>query len=137
MTATRDDRGVTAVEFVIITPVLIVALLLMVGVARMAHARQQVESLAADAARAASLERNTSTSAAQGRAVAQQSAGSLGLSCSPLVVDVDVSSYEPGGVVRATVTCRARFNDLGLVGFPRSRVFTAEAIVPIENHRAS
>lgn len=133
----RSERGVTAIEFVIVTPVLIAALLLMVGAARMAHARQQVESLAGDAARAASLERNTSASVARGQDVARRSAGELGLSCLVLNVDVDISSYEPGGVVTAHITCHTRLSDLGLVGFPGSKTFTANASVPIENYRAS
>lgn len=134
---TRDERGVAAVEFVLIVPVLIAELLLTVGAARMAHARQQVESLAADAARAASLERNTGASVAVGEAVATQSAGSLGLSCSSLDVDIDISSYEPGGSVTATVSCLVRLHDLGLVGFQGTKTFVAEASVPIENFRAT
>jgi len=133
----RNERGVTAVEFVLVTPVLIAAMLFTVGVGRIAHARQQVESLAADAARAASLERDTSASAAAGDAMASQSAGQLGLSCSPLAVAVDVTGYQPGGVVTATVTCETQLRDLGLVGFPGTKTFTAEATVPIENYRSS
>lgn len=137
MSARKDERGVTAVEFVLITPVLIAALLLTVGLARMAHARQQVESLAATAARAASLERNTAQSAARGIQMAKLSAGSRGLSCTPLTVHVDVSSYEPGGVVTATVSCEIQLSDVAMVGFPGSRTFTATSVVPIETYRAS
>lgn len=133
----HNERGVTALEFVLITPVLIAAMLFAVGVGRIAHARQQVESLAADAARAASLERDIGASAAAGDAMASQSAGHLGLSCSPLAVAVDVTDYEPGGVVTATVTCEAQLRDLGLVGFPGTKTFLADAAVPIENYRSN
>lgn len=133
----RDEKGITAVEFVLITPVLIIALLFTVGVARLAHARHQVESAAADAARAASLERNTSVAAERGRAIAAMSIGRRGLSCSDLQVNVDVSAYEPGGVVRATVTCRAQLSDVAMAGFPGGRTFTATAAVPIETFRSN
>lgn len=133
----RDERGVTAVEFVLITPVLIVALLFTVGVARIAHARHQIESAAADAARAASLERNTAVAAKRGQVMAAQSIGSRGLSCADLQVSVDVSGYEPGGVVRATVTCRTRLSNVAMAGFPGGRTFTASASVPIETFRSN
>ena len=132
-----DERGVSAVEFVLITPVLIVALLLTVGLGRMAHTRQQVESLAADAARAASLERNTAVSAERGKHMAELSAGRHGLSCTPLDVQVDVSSYEPGGVVTAEVICHVKLGDVAMAGLPGSRTFTATSVVPIENYRSN
>lgn len=134
---TRDERGVTAVEFVIITPVLIVALLFTVGLGRMAHARHQVESLAADAARAASLERNTAVAASRGKQMAEQSMGDRGLSCADLEVSVDVSSYRPGGVVRAEVTCQAKLSDVAMSGLPGRQTFTATSTVPIETFRSN
>lgn len=132
-----DERGVTAVEFVLITPVLVVALLFTVGLARMAHARQQVESVAADAARAASLERNTSLAADRGKQTAEQSMGANGLSCSPLKVHVDVSRYRPGGVVTARVSCRVELSDLTLSGLPGSHTYVANSSVPIETYRSN
>lgn len=137
MIARSDERGVSAVEFVLITPVLIVALLFTVGLGRMAHARHQVESLAPDAARAASLERNTALSASRGKQMAEQSAGTLGLSCSPLDVHVDITSYEPGGMVTAKVTCRVDLSDVAMSGLPGSRTFTATSVVPIETYRSN
>ncbi|MBC7593421.1 MAG: pilus assembly protein [Kineosporiaceae bacterium] len=133
----RNDAGFTAVEFVLITPVLIVALLFTVGLGRMAHARHQVESTAADAARAASLERNTSLAAGRGKTVAEQSLGDRGLSCAVLRVAIDVSSYEPGGVVRAVVTCRTRLADVAMTGMPGTRTISATSIIPIENYRSN
>ena len=90
----HDDRGTAAVEMVLIVPVLICAFLLVVGLGRMAHARQQVEGVAADAARAASLERNTDRSATVARSTAIEALGSAGLSCQGLALDVDVSNYQ-------------------------------------------
>ena len=133
----RDDRGTAAVEMVLIVPVLICAFLFVVGLGRMAHARQQVEGVAADAARAASLERNTDRSAAAARAMAVQALGSAGLSCQGLTLDVDVSNYRPGGTVRVTVRCTANLGDVALSGLPGHRVFSANATVPIETYRAS
>lgn len=132
----RREAGMTAVEFVLVTPVLIIAFLFVVGLARMAHARQQVEDVAGEAARAASLERNTALAAARGREVATASLGDRGLSCAALEVTVDASSYEPGGVVRARVSCTASLGDVALAGLGGHRVFTSIAVVPIEEYRS-
>lgn len=131
----RDERGVSAIELTLIAPVLMVVLLFVVGLGRMAHARQQIESVAADSARAASLERNTAQSARAAEAAAARSLGDTGVSCSRLTVQVDLSSYQPGGRVAVTVSCTTRLSDVALAGFPGSRVFAARSVVPIETYR--
>ena len=133
----RGERGTAAIELVLVAPVLIVVMLFVVGLGRMAHARQQIDAVAADSARAASLERNTSTSAHAAKVAAEASLGDAGVSCTNLDVNVDLDSYQPGGQVRVTVSCVAKLGDVALAGFPGTRKFTAEAVVPIETHRAS
>lgn len=133
----RDQRGTAAIELVLIAPVLMVIMLFVVGLGRMAHARQQLESVAADSARAASLERNTHLSAGAAKAAAQRSLGEAGVSCTGLTVNVDLGSYKPGGQVRVTVSCTTRLSDVGLAGFPGSKTFTASSTVPIETYRSS
>jgi Flp pilus assembly protein TadG len=118
------------------TPVLVVILLFLVGGGRMAHARQQVESVAADAARAASLERDPDAFADAADQAARDSLGRQGVSCTELEVDVDSSDYEPGGRVRVTVHCTAKLDDVIMAGFPGSKEFTEATSVPIEVHRA-
>ena len=135
--AARDERGAAAIELVLMAPVLLMVLLLVVGLGRMADARQQIESVAADSARAASLERNTAQSAAAARAAAERSLGDAGLSCAGLDVNVDISDYQPGGQVQVTVSCTAQLRDVALSGLPGSKVFTASSTVPIETFRAT
>jgi len=48
---------------------------------------------------------------------------------------VDVSSYEPGGYVRATVTCTADLSELAVPGAPGSWTDQASFIEPIEQFR--
>ena len=132
----RTDGGAVAVEFVIITPVLMVAFLFVVGLGRMSHARHQVEDLAGEAARAASLERNTTLAAARGGETVKAALQDRGVSCAQLTVNVDISSYQPGGVVRADVTCQADLSDVALSGLPGTTTFTATATVPIEEYRS-
>ncbi len=123
-------------ELTLLAPVLLIILLFVVGLGRMAHASQQVESVSADAARAASLERNTAASQGVAQAAARSSLDRAGLSCVSMHVDVDVSNYQPGGAVRVTVSCTSRMSDVAMAGFPGSRQFTSTSIVPIETWRA-
>lgn len=132
----RGDQGSAAIELTLIAPVLVVILLFVVGLGRMAHARQQIESVAADSARAASLERNTAMSAQAAKTAATRSLGATGVSCTNLDVNTDLSSYQPGGRVTVTVSCTTRLRDVMLAGFPGSRTFTATSSVPIETFRA-
>lgn len=130
------EAGSTAVELTLLTPVLLVVLLFVVGLGRMAHARQQVESIAADAARAASLERDPARTAQRGREAAAASRDHAGLSCRIMDVDVDLTDYRPGGAVTVTVTCTADLADVAISGLPGARRFTARSVVPIESRRS-
>lgn len=132
----RDSRGTAAVELVLIAPVLMLILLFVVGLGRMAHTRQQVESVAADAARTASLERNTDASAAAARTAAQASLGQAGVTCANLAVAVNLSGYQPGGQITVNVSCTAALTDVAMAGLPGTRTFTASSTVPIETYRA-
>lgn len=137
MTRQRDERGVASIELVLMTPVLVIVLLFVVGLGRMAHARQQIDAVAADSARAASLERNTTLSAQAAQTTAERSLGQAGVSCTDLQVHVDLANYQPGGEVRVTVSCTAQLHDVALAGFPGTKTFSATSVVPIETYRAS
>lgn len=132
----RRENGTATVELVLLAPALLVVLLFIVGVGRITTAAQQVSSIAGDAARAASLERNTSLAAQRGREMAEQSLGERGISCDSLVVEIDISDYEPGGAVRAEVTCATRLSDVLIAGFPGRHTYTRTATVPIETWRS-
>lgn len=135
----RDDQRGNAplLEMVLVTPVLVGILLLVVGLGRMADTRQQVESIASDAARAASLERDVTQSAAAARTAAYASLDRSDIVCAALEVDADLTRYAPGGNVTVTVSCTADLGDLTSTGLPGSHVFSATSTVPIETYRGS
>lgn len=131
-----DESGAAAIELTLLAPALLVILLFVVGLARMANASQQVESVAADAARAVSLQRDVGASGSVAREAARRSLGQAGLSCVSLSVSVDATDYRPGGAVRVAVSCTASLGDVAIAGFPGRRQFDATATVPIESYRA-
>jgi len=137
MHQTRQEQGNAAIEFVLIFPLLLVVLCIVIGFDRMAHARHLVEGSATDAARAASLERNTSLSTAAAVSAAHRSLDDGGLACQDLAIDVDISQYRPGGAVTVTLRCTAALGDVAIAGLPGHRVFEAHASVPIEKWRSA
>jgi Flp pilus assembly protein TadG len=130
-----DERGTIPMELVIIAPLLAILLAVLVFSWRIAEAGNQVTAAAAEAARAASLERDVLASTAAGQEAARRTLEDRGLACADLDVAVDVSSYEPGGYVTATVTCTADLSDLDVPGAPGSWTEEASYTEPIEQYR--
>jgi Flp pilus assembly protein TadG len=131
----RDERGTMAIEVVILTPTLIAAIMVIAAGARYVDARGQTNSAAYAAARAASLTTNQDAAVQAGTKAAEDSMSQRGHACSDLKVDIDAGDFNPGGDLRATVTCVADLSDLGLP-LPSSKTFTFSAVVPLERHRA-
>jgi Flp pilus assembly protein TadG len=138
MTATERcrtvDRGSAAVEVVLVAPALIALMLLVAGLGRIAHARGEVDGAAADAARSASLQRNSVTAKLVGSDAARAYLGPG--ACRSLATRIDTAALRPAGFVTAHVSCVASFAGLGLAGFPGSRTFAATATVPITAYRS-
>jgi Flp pilus assembly protein TadG len=125
-----------AIEVVILTPMLIAAIMVIAAGGRYVDARGQVNSAAYAAARAASLTTNQEAAVQAGTKAAEHSMSQRGLACASLSVSVDAGEFNPGGDVRATVTCVADLADVAGVGaIPGSKTFTFTATVPLEEHR--
>lgn len=131
-----DEAGSSAIELLMVAPILVGCILAVAGAGRYVDARAEVTSASFEAARAASLQRDTAVSAAAGRQAAVRTLENKGQSCAHLDVLVDISSYQPGGQVRATVVCTADLSDVLIAGFPGTKRFRHTAVVPIEEHRA-
>jgi Flp pilus assembly protein TadG len=132
----RDERGAMAIEVVILTPALVVAIMLIATGARYVDARGQTNHAAYAAARAASLTTNQEAAVQAGTKAAQNSMAERGQACAHLSVGIDAGQFTPGGSVRATVTCTADLSDLVGFGLPGSKTFSFTAVVPLEEHRS-
>lgn len=135
----RADRGSTTLELVVWAPglLLIVALLTVAG--RVNSANAAVEQAAVDAARTASIARNSG--AAQDAAVrsAQATLSGQDLQCTTTTVTVDTAAFAapPGqpATVTATVTCPVRLSDLAVPGLPGTRTVTHTAVSSLDTFR--
>lgn len=132
----RDERGSMAIELVVLTPALVGAIMVIATGARFVDARGQANHAAYAAARAASLTTNQEAAERAGAQAAEDSMSDRGRACSHLHVDIDAGDFNPGGSVRATVTCVADVSDLAGFGLPGSRTFRFTAVVPLEEHRS-
>lgn len=131
----RDERGAMAIEAVLLTPALVAAIILIAAGARYVDARGQTNHAAYAAARAASLTTNQEAAVQAGKKAAEDSMADRGQACADLQVDIDAADFNPGGNVRATVTCTADLSELAGIGLPGSKKFTFTAVVPLEQHR--
>ena len=105
----RDDHGgsdVAALLFIV--PIAFAAVLLFAYVGRQGRSSESVAHASAVAARAASMQRDLSSARAAAIAAASASLSGEGAECAGgPSISVDASAWEPGGVVRVTVTCVA------------------------------
>lgn len=124
-----------AVELVLITPLVVVLLLFVAFGGRVVRAEAAVRHAADRAARAASLRQAPAAATAAARSVALDELAASPLSCMSPTVTVDTGSLGPGGQVRVTVTCTARLGDLGLLGVPGSKRFSATSAEVIDARR--
>lgn len=128
------DEGAALLEFVVIVPIFLFALLFVVGLGRWSYAGQRVEAAASAAARAASLSSSSAQVDNRAAAAADASLESAGIACRDRTVDV-TADYRPGGSVTVTVVCRVDMSDVVMAGLPGSSPMAASVTVPLETYR--
>lgn len=134
MTGERASGG-ASVEFVLVTPLLLVLMLFVVGLGRLGVARGDVDGAARDAARAASLVRSIGEAEPMAFEAALASLQERGVTCQALHVDVEPASFAPGGSIAANVSCNVDLSDLTLVWTPGSTRISSRFVAPIDGYR--
>lgn len=131
------ERGSATIELAVLAPGLLLLFALLAFAGRHAIADGVVEQAAADAARAASLQRNAALGAEAAHDVARSSLSGQGLSCLRLDIEADLSALTAGpgqpGRVEVTVTCALKVADLPLP-IPATTI-TAAAVSPVDTYR--
>ena len=132
------DAGSAAIELILLAPALIALLLLVVGLGRLAEGDLQILVAAAQAARAASLQRGgqqAMEAAADDAALSALTGDQVSCAHSQTPVTIDPGSVvAPGGVLTVTLTCTTRLSDLFLAGFPGVHTWTATVTVPLDSY---
>ncbi|GAB1646834.1 TadE/TadG family type IV pilus assembly protein [Krasilnikovia sp. MM14-A1259] len=136
----RRDDGSAALETVILAPPLLLFVALAAIGMRVEVAGGSIEGAAHDAARAASIARDSREAYADAITTARRSLGAQGLNCADLDVAVDTSGFSapPGrvGVVKVSIGCTVTFAGVTAPGLPGSRRINANFTSPVDPFRA-
>ncbi|MCG5215504.1 pilus assembly protein [Streptosporangium sp. KLBMP 9127] len=120
----------------LLTLLLILLALFSVAVGRLVTARLEVNNAAHQAARAASIARTPAAAGSAARVAATTALAAKRVTCARRSVNVGLGSFEPGGNVSVTVTCRVMLSDVAMVRIPGSTSLTATFAVPIDYWRS-
>ena len=133
------ERGSATLELVIVIPAMLLMIAAIIMAGRLAMAQQAMQTVANDAARAASLARTSSEARREADTVFTYALAMNGLSCTSTTVEVDTAGFSrPVGAaatVTADVSCRVPLGDLSLPGVPGTIVIQATGISPIDTYR--
>jgi TadE-like protein len=125
-----------AVEVVILVPVLIAIMMMVVAFGRYVDTRGNVEAVARDAVRAASLERDVASAAQVAQAVADATLPAS-TTCQPVQLSGRAGPlvFAPGEIITVALTCEVSFSGLGGIGLPGSLPITGESSAPLDQLR--
>lgn len=134
------ESGSASVELVLVAPVVVAIVLLLVAGGRLAMTGLGVESAAASAARAVSLQPSSLTATDVAVATATRSLTDRGVPCTSVSVTVDAIALDAmlgvRGTVSVTVQCTVPLADVALPGLPGVRTMTSTASSPVDAYRA-
>ena len=136
MSRARGDRGMAAIELVLMTPVLLLILGFLVVAGRLATVRGDIAAASRDAARAASRAGTYEQATTDARTTAEASLGGRDVTCGNLSVTLgDPSSFRAGGTVAVTVACDVSLADVAIPALPGHRVVTDRSAEVIDLYR--
>ncbi|MFX4291019.1 TadE/TadG family type IV pilus assembly protein [Streptomyces bohaiensis] len=125
------DRGISAVEVVLLAPLMILFILVLFVLGNQVSARAAVDGAARDAARAGSLARDQATGRAQAAAVLADQLKDVCSSWSgPFLGGTDFSE---GGLFVVRVECEVQ--GMHLVGLPTVNRVSGTSVAPIDPYR--
>ncbi len=133
--ATRDERGVAVLEFVLLVPVFLLMVFFVVGLGRLGQARENIDGAARDAARAGSIARTADDARTAAETAASDALASHNLTCADLAVNVDTGDFRAGGWVRVDVSCTVTMADLTGMWTPGSKTMTARGLAVVDAFR--
>ena len=128
------ETGSAALEVMLLTPLLLLLVGFVLAAGRVELAHSRVDTVAAQAARAAAATGNPALATVAAGRIAAAALSASDLSCTRQTVRVDVSDYRAGGVVRVQVTCRTDLSAL-LPGLPGQRDVSGTATAVIDVYR--
>ncbi|MEU7850981.1 TadE/TadG family type IV pilus assembly protein [Micromonospora parva] len=148
------ERGSVSIEVAVLAPAFIALMVLAGVVGRSAVAAEALDAAAHDAARAASISRNSATARTAALEAARKQLDWHGLACAndlqPTFTgsvagkdsgfdDAFSSSVGTDATVTVTISCRVSFRDITLdilPGMPSERLITGQFTSPLDRYRS-
>lgn len=138
----RTEDGVTAIEVVILAPVLMAMILFIMYLGRVTTTQQNVQRAARDAARAGSLAITRDDAQTAIDSVLTETLGDQRGRCQLAPLDLTAIGQDTGaegdwdsGIIQVRLTCNIPTDDLGLLAIG-SKTFTAVATEPVDTWRS-
>lgn len=136
-----DDRGLAALELVILAPVILLLICFVIAAGRTSIAQGAVDAAARAAARQASIAPNLGAAEQAARAGAADALHRDGLDCKPTVSLPGLrgafgSQVGQSVEIHAFVVCKVRLADLAIPGIPGSMRLTASFTSPLDPFRS-
>src|SRR3954471_10669024 len=126
-----DDRGLSAVEVVILAPVMILFILVLVAFGQLVDGRGALDGAARDAARAGSIQKDHGTAMAEARKAAEADLGDI---CSgPVTVTQTSAGFEPDTLFSVEVSCEVR--GLAMIGLDVPTTLKSSFSSPLDPFR--
>ncbi|MDT8916041.1 TadE/TadG family type IV pilus assembly protein [Amycolatopsis sp. PS_44_ISF1] len=130
------EAGSVTAEAVLVTPLLVMLLVfLAVVVHRGVDARLRLDDAAHQAARAATLQRNTPAAATAARATAEAALAQAGLMCRGVTTTLS-GTPTPAAAVTVRVRCTVDFGQALLLGVPGRKTLESSASEVVDTYRS-
>jgi hypothetical protein len=94
-----------------------------------------VEDAAGAAVSAAVVAPTASAAQSSAWAAAREDLAAEGVTCASTAIRLDLSTFRPGGMVRAEVACRVSLSAAALPGLPGSVVLSGTSAGPVDPYR--
>jgi Flp pilus assembly protein TadG len=127
------DRGISAVEVVLLTPLLVFFMLMLVAFGQQTAGRSAVDGAARDAARAGSLERDLVSANAAAERVARAQLGDICVGGT--VAFTSNNQVGAGDLYQVTVGCQIKVLDM--LWLPARRDVSGTSAAPVDPYRRS
>lgn len=127
------DEGVSAIEVVILAPLMFTFILVLVAFGQTVNGRGALDGAARDAARAGSLQRDSSSAMREARKAAEADLNGICVNGTVTLANGEGNDFSAGGLFSVTVTCQVR--GLAMLGLDIRTDMTGQSASPIDPYR--
>ncbi len=122
-----------SLEFSVLVISIVLSLMMVSFAGRLFEVTGNINDVAAEAARSASLHRNPASAKSSALEVAEKSLSDI---CESYEVEAHTENFEPGGFVSVDISCEVSLRGLSLLSIPGNMTVSSKATEVIDRYRA-